>query len=101
MIYIVAAGNIIMGAVFAFFYKTLPPQVPMFYSRQTGEDQLGEWWMLFFIPLFMNLLIALNSFLVRRYFPDNDFVRKVRDYINIGLVVSLTAIFLKIIILVA
>jgi len=60
---------------FAFFSR-LPPQLPLFYSRPWGEEQLVE-------PLFLFLpLIVAGGFLVlnlalARLIPDFPFLRKV------------------------
>lgn len=42
----------------------LPPEVPLFYSRPWGEEQLGQWWQLFFLPVSSLIFFLINISLV-------------------------------------
>lgn len=97
MIYALIAGNLLMVSVFVIFFNRLPPQIPIFPSKIWGEDQLGELWMIFIIPLLMNGFYVLNNLIIRKMFPLNSYVKKIILYVNWGIIVSLTFIFLKII----
>lgn len=99
--YILLAGNIIMFGLLGLRYSTLPPQIPLYYSRTWGEDQLVDWWMILMLPLFFNLLYFLNTIIYRKFFSGNIFVKKIIDYLNVFLAVSITFIFVKIILLVS
>jgi len=99
MEYALIASNIIMAGAFALRYNTFPPQIPLFYSHQAGEDQLGEWWMIFLIPFFLNMFVLLNKFIYRKFFPGNLFVNKIMYYLNFFLIFALTLVFLKIVFL--
>lgn len=101
MAYALFGCNALMGLVFFLRYQTLPPQIPLFFSHTPGEDQLGEVWMLFFLPFFMNLFVLLNSFIARRFFPGNAYVGRVLRYLNIVLMAAFTVIFIRIILLVS
>jgi len=46
-----------------FFWQKLPPQVPLFYSRPWGREQLASPLSLFLLPLTSFLVIFVNSFL--------------------------------------
>lgn len=100
MIFGLLIANLIM--LFAFFFRlaTLPPQIPIFYSRPPGDLQLAEWWFIFLIPLLLNFFYVLNTYVYRKFFMGNDFVAHFMYYLKIFLVVSFTLIFLKIIFLV-
>ncbi len=90
-----------MFLVFALRYQSFPPQIPLFYSHAAGEDQLGEWWMIFLFPLFMNLFIMFNSFFARKFFFENVFVSKMLQYFNVFLMISMTLLFMKLVFLVS
>ena len=95
--YWLIAANITIISILVFKFNTLPPQVPLFYSKTTGEDQLADTWSILILPLFMNLLFFLNNFIYRRYFRDNILVQKILYFLNLFLIVSFTLILIKII----
>jgi len=93
-------GNIVMIGVFFLQRSLLPPQIPLFYSKQSGEDQIGEWWMIFVIPIIMNIFLLLNYFIYKKIFSNNKFVSKVLMVTNSFMIISFTLIFIKIVLLV-
>ncbi len=101
MIFVLLGANFMMILAVVFKFGSLPPQIPLFYSRPDGELQLGQWWFIFIIPALLNLTFLLNNFLVKKYFPANSFVETFVYYFNLFLIISFTLIFLKIIFLVA
>lgn len=100
MAYAILGCNGIMVLMFFLRYQTLPPQVPLFYTHTAGEDQLAEWWMIFLLPVLLNLFYFINRFISNKFFPGNDFVKRLLNYLNITLMISVTIIFAKIIFLV-
>jgi len=100
MNYILLVSNFIMIGVFIFRFNRMPPQVPIFNSRPEGEEQLGDWWLIFLIPLTLNIFFFFNYFLVKKIFKDNHFVLTVIGYFNLFLIITFTLIFIKIIFLV-
>jgi hypothetical protein len=100
MVYLLIAANLIMIGAFAFFSRHLPNQIPLFYSQAWGEDQLGDLWMIFILPLTMNFFYIFNQTIRRRFFNNNDFVKKIFYYINLFIIFAFTFTFLKIIFLV-
>ncbi|MBI4225840.1 hypothetical protein HY612_01885 [Candidatus Roizmanbacteria bacterium] len=99
-LYQLIAANIVMIFVLAFKFNSLPPQIPLFYSKSLGEDQLADTWFILILPLFMNLLFFLNNFFYRRFYRNNIFVKKIFHYLNLLIIVSFTLIFAKIIFLI-
>jgi len=93
-----ATGLIIL--IFIIRLPYLPPQIPLFYSKSWGEDQLVDSWMIFILPLLMNGLFFINQFFYKKFFLENNFVKKIIDYLNLFVIISITLIFLKIIFLV-
>src|SRR3972149_8322483 len=92
-LYQLIAANVLMALIGVFKFNSLPPQIPLFYSKPVGEDQLTDTWFILILPLFMNLLFFLNKFLSRRYFKDDLLIQKIFYYLNLFLLVSFTLIF--------
>lgn len=72
-----------MATITLLKYNALPPQIPLFFSKPSGEDQLADTWFIVILPILMNLLIIANNIVTKKYFADNVFVKKVFYYLNI------------------
>lgn len=94
-------ANIVMVIAYLLRSSSIPPQIPLFYVHQSGEDQLGEWWMIFLLPIFLDVFYLFNKFMLRRFFPHNKFVNRVVYYFNLFLIVTFTIIFIRIILLIS
>jgi uncharacterized membrane protein len=92
-------SNLLLLITFLFHFSKLPPQIPLFYSRPEGEEQLVDWWFIFLIPLTIIVFFFLNQYL-KRFFKEAELIAKLIDYFNIIIVVLLTLIFIKIIFLI-
>ena len=101
MLYALLGSNAIMILSFILRYKTFPPQIPLFYTHSIGEEQLGEWWMIFLLPLLLNVFALMNRFIYKKFFPSNTFIAKTIYYLNLFLMISITLIFIKIVLLVS
>lgn len=101
MFYTLIGANILMAAVFVLKISTLPPQIPLFYTRPWGEEQLVDFWMIFLIPLLANGLFFLNEYFYKKFFTGNELVKTIFDFTNIFLTVSFALIFIKIIFLIS
>ncbi len=101
MWYALIIANLAQVALFAYKLNTLPPQVPLFYSKPQGEDQLADLWMIAVIPLLMNVLVVVNSYVYRKFFSGNVFARYTLISVNFLLIISLTFTFIKIILLIS
>ena len=97
LLYALIAANLVIAAILILRFNSLPPQIPLFYSKPPGEDQLADTWFILALPLLMNILFFLNKFLYGRYFKDDVFIHKIFYCLNIFLIVSFTLIFMKII----
>lgn len=86
-----------MLTAFILRFENLPPQMPFFYSRPWGEEQLADWWMIFILPLTANFFGFLNGFIQKKFFIDNQLVVKIIYYLNLFLITSTSLIFVKII----
>jgi hypothetical protein len=97
MPYLLIVSNFIMLGIFVWRLPTLPPQVPLFASNPWGESRLGELWMIFLLPLLMNVFFFLNLYILRKFFNEIDYVKKVIYYVNLFVMASFLFIFIKII----
>lgn len=95
--YPLIVGNIVITLVLFLKLNRLPPQVPLFYSLPLGEDQLGDSWMIFILPILMNLIFILNNLIYQRYFKDNLLIKQIFFYLNLFIIASFTFIFVKIV----
>lgn len=100
MLYALIGSNIVMIGALLLRFNHLPPQIPLFFSKPWGEDQLVDNWMIFLLPVLLDIFYFINVSLVKRYFQENDLVKKILQYLNIFLIVAFTLIFIKIISLV-
>lgn len=94
------AANVIMAAAFGIGFFRLPPQLPLYYSRPWGEDQLADLWFIFIIPFLMNLFVFINRWIMKRFFTDKPFPVRLFTFFNWGLIIVATATFIRIILLV-
>jgi hypothetical protein len=94
-------SNLLVLVIFILRFSHLPPQIPLFYSKLWGEDQLADTWMIVFIPILINAFYFLNIYIYRRFFSQIVIVKKIIDFVNIFLMVVLTLIFIKIVFLIS
>lgn len=99
MIYGLIIADILMIAAFALSFNSLPPQIPLFYSRPWGEDQLVDLWFIALLPLLLNSLFFINRWVADKFFADSPFIVKLLQNFNWFLVVVFTGVFIKIILL--
>ena len=101
MLGLLLSANLIMIGSYVLTMKTIPPQIPLLYSLPIGEDQLVEWWMIFIIPIIMNVFYILNSFIYNRFFFQEQFERSLLRYVNMAVVGICTYLFIRIVVLVS
>jgi len=100
MIGLLFGANCIAAIGLVFRWSQIPPQLPLFYSLPTGEDQLVEWWMIFLLPLLMNGLVVLNLVIASRISIQNVFAQSLLRYANYAVMFLCTYVFLRIIFMV-
>ena len=64
--------------VFSIFFSwsKLPPQIPLFYSRPWGEDQLVNPYLLPILPGGI-IIMVLFSLIAIRFFPEEKFLSRI------------------------
>lgn len=82
---------LIGGGAIAWFWRQLPPAIPLWYSRPWGEDRLVSPWFLF-LPLGVAIVVyAINIALVIRTSTDHPMFARVL-FLASSLVSCLSAI---------
>ena len=100
MIFYLIVANFVMFISFLFKLNKLPPEIPLLYSKASGDSQIADWWLIFLIPALMNFLYYLNSYIYKKFFLGNEFVENIIYYFKLFLISSFTFIFIKILFLV-
>lgn len=101
MIKLLFGADILMIITFLLRLSRLPPQIPLYYSQPWGESQLADSWMIFLLPIFLNLLFFINRYIFNRFYSDNIFIKNIFYYLNLSFIIGFTLIFIKIIFIVS
>jgi hypothetical protein len=97
MLYALIVCDLAMAISFILKMSVLPPQIPIFYSRPFGEDQLGEVWYIFLLPVFIHVLLFLNIYFYNHFFLPDQFIKKIVNILNWFIIITLTVIFIRVI----
>lgn len=100
MIKLLIGADILMAAIFAWKFQSLPEQIPLLYSRPWGEPQITDFWYIALLPVLMHIFFFLNNFLAKKYFASEELFQKLFNAMNIFFILAFTGLFLKIIFLV-
>jgi hypothetical protein len=65
--------SLLMTILIVYFYQRLPQEVPLFYSRPWGEEQLVTPWLLFILPG-LSLFILFFNFILGGLLFDYPFL---------------------------
>ena len=101
MIKLLLGANALMIVTFIFKLSRIPPQIPLFYSQLWGESQLADSWVIFILPIFMNILYFINRYVFNKFYSENIFIKNIFYYFNLFLIIGITLIFIKIIFIVS
>lgn len=86
--------------IFILRFSRLPPQIPLYYSKPEGDEQIVDSLMIFLLPLLSFLTIRINTHIIKKYFNNNLFVNSLIYWINLFVILLSDLIFLKILFLV-
>lgn len=81
-------------------WSKLPPQIPLFYSRTEGEEQIVDLIYLLILPFLAVTLVIINTVVCKKFFAGNEFVTKIMNFVNTSTIILFTLIYLRIIFLV-
>jgi len=91
-------GNIIVVLLTLLVHRWLPPEVPLFYGKPEGEEQLASSWLLV-LPSLVSLLILFVNLAISSL-TKSDFLKKTLVLAGIGACLFSIITTLKIIFLV-
>lgn len=94
-------ANLVLLLLFLLKLRQLPPEIPIFYSRVWGEDQLADNLWIFILPLLMDIFFIINNYAYRRIFGENFFIKKIVDFLNLFIIIGFSLNFIRIILLVS
>lgn len=97
-IYVLAGITIL--ACLLWRYKRLPPQIPLFYSRPGGEENLAQTPLIFLIPALTTLFVIINSLINKKKYAGNELMQNIIYVVNFCLIIVSALIFIRIIFLV-
>jgi hypothetical protein len=100
MFYALFIADLLIAATFVWRFGHLPPQIPLFYSQAWGEDQLVDFWLIFILPVILHIFIFFNVYIYNRVFLADKLIKNMINSMNWFLIITVTAIFLKIILFV-
>ncbi|MDA1316460.1 MAG: hypothetical protein O3B87_00370 [bacterium] len=100
MIRFLIAGDVVMAAVTAWKFKMLPSEVPLFYYKPWGEEQVADIWFILLIPILIHLMYFSNIYLSKKLAKDEPVIQKLFLVANSIVIFGLTSIFVRIILLI-
>lgn len=80
-----------------FYFKHLPPKLPLFYSLPWGEKQLATPSDFFIIPLSLGAVALVNLIIAWYLHPSQSFFKKVLLLVSWVITLTLTIGFIKIV----
>lgn len=91
---------LLMLIINAVFWIKLPPQIPLFYSRPWGEDQLaGKNW-IFFLTFICLFLIIMNFRLASLFYKNEILLAKILVWTSVILAFLLDTTLIRILIII-
>lgn len=65
-------SNIVVWALVAVLLLTAPPEIPLYYSRVWGENQIATKWALLLLPLLMNIAFFVTNWFIHKKFTEQE-----------------------------
>lgn len=87
---------ILQTAILFFFWKRIPPEVPFFYSRPWGEEQIAGKEFLFVAPFCLLVFTLVNMWLVGIFFQKEKLLGRIFVFTHILIDFLFTVSFFKI-----
>ncbi|MFA9288838.1 MAG: hypothetical protein ACEQSA_03090 [Weeksellaceae bacterium] len=94
------ALDILLAALLAWRYNSLPQQIPLYYSRPWGEQQIADTWHLALLPVLMHIMFFANILIAKRFFAHHELFQKIFKLANILTIIAYTALIIQIMFLV-
>lgn len=100
MLRFLIAGDILMAGVTAWKFKLLPQEIPLFYYKPWGEQQVADILYLFLIPVIMHVLYMSNILLSKKLAKNEPVLQNMFHVANSIIIAGFTSIFIRIMLLV-
>lgn len=97
----IAISTLITGGLFAWRYSSLPPQLPFWFSRPWGDDQLAAPWWLLMLPASVIVWHLVNSLVSIYVLHDHRIFSKILFLTSLMLSVMSMIIVAKVIFMVS
>lgn len=91
---------ILTSIVLAIRWKSLPPKVPLWYSKPWGEERLATPIFLFLIPLTALLVYGINNAFITRIASEHPLFARVLSLVSLLISVLSSVIVIRIITLI-
>jgi len=91
---------IIQSATLFLFWQKFPPQVPLFYSRPWGKEQLAHPKFLLILPLGIIVISLVNIFMANFFFKKFPFLSQILSWNTVLISLLTTIAIIKIITLI-
>ena len=86
--------------LFIFRIDHFPSQIPLFYSKPEGDEQIVDSFMIFILPLTSFIIVIINKLIFIKYFSNNYFIETIIYYVDLLVILLTSFIFLRILFLV-
>ena len=100
MIRLLIIADMIMAGIILWQYRFLPQEIPLFYSRPWGQPQIADYWYLLLLPILMHIFVFANIYLSTKQFSSDNFLKKIFNIVNGIMIISMTAVVIKIVLMV-
>ncbi len=88
--------SVILTIFILIFFRSLPPQLPLFYSLPWGESQLANHQQFFIIPASIILIDLINVSLIWQLHPSQTFFKKLLSLTSLIITLIFLTAFIKI-----
>lgn len=85
---------LIIVALFTYYYRLLPPQIPLFYSLAWGQSELADKQQFLLLPIIAVLITLTNVFVSSQIHSSHAVIKKILtgSLFLINLIILVTAI---------
>ena len=86
--------------ILTFFWKKLPPQVPLFYTKPWGEEQLAKNFFLWMLPSFSLILTLINLRIASLFYNARSFLSYLIVWGNVTVCLLATITLIRILLII-
>ena len=92
---LVIISNIIVWVLVAGLLLTAPPEIPLYYSRIWGENQIASKWAVLLLPFLMNITFVVSNWFIKKKFTEDEEFGKIARTMLIVQVVVMVGILIR------